>query len=74
MTTQVLAAPNKLSTTNIFHEALMLLSTRNGQGMSDEERETVSTAIIPLMLLSQYSDIPIGEGLEDLAKMVEEAK
>jgi hypothetical protein len=74
MTTQVLAAPNKPSTTNIFHEALMLLSTRNGQGMSDEERETVSTAIIPLMLLPQYSDIPIGEGLEDLDKMVEEAK
>jgi len=74
MATQVLAASNKLSTPNIFSEALMLLSTRNGQGMSDEEAETVAVAMIPLMLLPQYSDIPIGEGLEDLAKMVEESK
>jgi len=59
---------------NIFHEASVLLSTRNGQGMSDEERDTVAVAMIPLMLLPQYSDIPIDEGLEDLAKMVEEAK
>lgn len=74
MATQVLATPNKLSTPNIFSEALTLLSTRNGHGMSDEEAETVAVAMIPLMLLSQYSDIPIGEGLEELARIVEEAK
>jgi hypothetical protein len=60
--------------TNIFREATLLLATRNGQGMSDEERETVEVAMIPLMLLPKYSDMSIGEGLEDLAKMLEEAK
>ena len=70
MVNQVLAAPTK----NIFREALMLLSTRNGQGMSEEEAETIALAMIPLMLLPEYSNTPISEGLEDLAKMVEEAK
>ena len=74
MATQVLAALNKPATTNIFREALMLLSTRNGEGMSDEERELLATALIPLMLLPQYQDIPIGEGLENLARMIEEAE
>ena len=72
MSIKVPTASNK--TANIFHEALMLLSTRNGQGMSNKEAKTVAVAMIPLMLLPQYSDIPISEGLEDLAKMVEEAK
>lgn len=58
--------------TNIFREALVLLSTRNGQGMSDEESETVALAMIPLMVLPEYSEVPIGEGLEDLAKILEE--
>jgi hypothetical protein len=74
MATQLLAAPNKTSTTNIFREALLLLSTKNGEDMSEEETETVSTAIIPLMLLPEYFNIPIPDGLEDLARMVEETK
>lgn len=68
------SASNKLSTTNIFREALTLIHTKNGHDMTEEQRETVSTAMLPLMLLSQYSDIPIGEGLEDLARMFEEAR
>ncbi|GAI07466.1 unnamed protein product, partial [marine sediment metagenome] len=31
-------------------------------------------AIIPLMLLPAYNDIPIGQGLEELAKIVGEVK
>jgi hypothetical protein len=66
--------PEMKSEINIFREALMLLNTRNGQGMSDEERELMATALIPLMLLPQYSNIPIHDGLEDLTKMLEEAR
>ena len=60
--------------TNIFHEASVLLLTKNGRDMSEEATETVAAAMLPLMLLHQYSDIPIDEGLEDLAKMIKEAK
>lgn len=58
----------------IFREALVLLSTKNGRQMSQDEAETVATAILPLMVLPEYSHIPIGEGLEDLAKTLEEAR
>jgi hypothetical protein len=59
---------------NIFQEASTLLRTKNGRDMSEEEAETLATAMIPLMLLPQYSDLPIVEGLEELGRMLEEAK
>jgi len=60
-------------TKNIFRKALIILS-RKSQGMTDEEREIVNTALIPLMIVPQYSDKPICKGLKNLAKMTEETK
>jgi len=65
---------NHLSETNIFREALTILNTKNGHDMSEEETEKLTTAIIPLMLLPQYSHISITKGLEELANMIEERK
>lgn len=57
--------------TNIFREALTILSTHNGQAMSDDERDLVATALIPIMMSAKYSNVPIYEGLENLARMLE---
>ena len=60
--------------TNIFQKALTIMSTKNGQDMSDDEREIIDTALLPLMVSPGYFDIPIYEGLEDLARMLEGGK
>jgi len=60
--------------TNIFREALTIMSTKNGQDMSDDEREIIDTALLPLMVSPGYSNVPIYEGLEDLARMLEGGK
>lgn len=63
---------------NIFREAKQLLDKKdNGSELTEEERDLVATAIIPLMVESNGifpRDITIEEGLEELAKMVEEAQ
>lgn len=60
--------------TNIFQKALTIMSTKKGQDMSDDEREIIATALLPLMVSPGYSDIPIYEGLENLARMLEGGK
>ena len=59
---------------NIFREAKQLLDTKPGSEMTDEERQLINAAIIPLMQLRQYSDIPIGQGLEELADIIDGKK
>ena len=59
---------------NIFREAHRLLATKSGREMSDDERGLVTTASIPLNLLPEFSDMTIAEGLDALAKLVEEAR
>lgn len=59
---------------NIFREAKQLLESKNGRDMSEEERELVNIALIPLLLLPEYNDVPIARGLEDLAQILEEAQ
>ena len=59
---------------NIFHQAHELLKTKNGQKLTEEEGKLLSTALIPLLALPQYNDVPISKGLEELAELVEEAK
>lgn len=59
--------------TNIFREA-QLLRGKHLLEMSREEQETVSAAEIPLTILARYNDMTTEEGLEDLARMVEENK
>lgn len=60
--------------TNIFQKALTIMSTKNGQDISDDEREIIYTALLPLMMSPKYSDIPIYEGLGNLARMLEGGK
>lgn len=63
---------------NIFREAKQLLDKKdNGTELTEEEAQLISTAIIPLMVKTNgifHEGITIGEGLDDLAKMVEESK
>ena len=59
---------------NIFKEAKQLLETKESWEMTEEELNLIGTALIPLMLVRAYSDIPIDEGLEDLSGIIEEAK
>ena len=56
--------------TNLFRQAKQFLDRKDS--LTDEEQGLVNTAIIPLMLLPEYNDIPISQGLEELAKIVEE--
>jgi len=42
--------------------------------MNEEELEIVKIATMPILLLRQFSEIPIDDGLEELAKMVDEAQ
>lgn len=59
---------------NIFSQALEILDTNPGDELTQEEQVLMSTATIPLLILARYNDIPIGEGLEELADILEEAK
>lgn len=56
---------------NIFRQAKQILDNKGDQGMSDEEWKLLSTATMPLLIAPQFNNTPIGEGLEELAKMVE---
>jgi len=59
---------------NLFGQAKQLLDKKdNGAELTKEELRLVNTAIIPLMVKTYGvfpEDITIGEGLEELAKMV----
>ncbi len=57
---------------NIFRQALKILDNENGD-MAGEE-EIMSAAMIPLIILPQFNDMSLREGLEELAKIVEEAQ
>jgi len=57
---------------NLFRQAKELLDKKDaGAELTEEELQLINTAIIPLMIIPE--DITIGEGLERLAKMMEEA-
>ena len=56
---------------NLFRQAKQLLDRKSGPQMTEEEAKVIQTAIIPLLLIPAFGDITIGEGLEELAKMVE---
>ena len=57
---------------NIFRQALKILG-KNGE-RTEEEKELVTAATIPLDMLPQFNDMTTPEGLEELAKIVEEAE
>lgn len=64
--------------TNLFREAKQLLDTRDGD-LTEEERQLVNTAeafainLLP-KLEPEYDELPVREGLEELAKIVEGAR
>jgi len=57
---------------NLFSEALDLIDSKSQFDMTEEEKATVGAAMIPLMVLPRYKDTPIGEGLKELSKIIEE--
>lgn len=61
---------------NIFRQAKQLLDKKDiGLGLTEEERELVAAAMIPFNIRDcpLPDNITIAEGLEELAKIVEEA-
>jgi len=66
----------KTKTMNLFREAKQLLDKKDAGGeLTDDELRLIHTAIIPLNLNTGGffpEDITLGEGLEELAKIVEE--
>ncbi len=59
---------------NIFRQAKQLRQEKPVLEMNEEELEIVKIATMPILLLRQFSEIPIDDGLEELAKMVDEAQ
>lgn len=59
---------------NIFREAKQLLRDKPILEMNGEEVLTVKAAMIPLDILPQFNDKTVDEGLEELAKIFDEAK
>jgi len=59
---------------NIFKEAKQLLNEKPVLEMTAEELEVVKIATMPLLLLRQFSDRSIDDGLEGLAKRADEAQ
>ena len=59
---------------NIFREAKQLLRDKPVLEMDEEELEVVNVATMPLLLLRQFNDLTIDQGLEELANMGEEAQ
>lgn len=58
---------------NIFREALRILDKKNAGGeLTAEEQLTDNAADIPLTLLRIFNDTNTPDGLEELAKIVEE--
>ena len=60
--------------TNIFRQAKQLRQEKPVLEMNEEELEIVKIATMPILLLRQFSEIPIDDGLEELAKIVDEAQ
>ncbi|MBA7498906.1 hypothetical protein ES704_01645 [subsurface metagenome] len=58
---------------NIFRQAKQLLDNKGDQEMSEEEKKLLSAATIPLVILPRFNDTLTGEGLEELAKLIEES-
>jgi len=62
-------------TENIFRQAKQLLDKKDSGGeLTEEELRLIATAIIPLMVKTDGvfpEDITIGEGLHELAKILE---
>ena len=58
---------------NIFRQAKQLLNQKPVLEMTTEELGIVNTATMPLLLLREFSDRSIDEGLEELSKIVDEA-
>jgi len=56
---------------NIFRQAKQLLNDKPVLEMNEEELKVVNTATMPLLLLRQFSNLSIDDGLEELAKMVD---
>jgi len=59
---------------NLFRQAKQLLNDKPVLEMNEEELAIVNTATMPLLLLRYFSDRSINDGLEELAKMVEEER
>lgn len=60
---------------NLFRQAKQLLDKKdNGAELTEEERELLNTALIPLTLRDcpLPDDISIGEALDELARIVDE--
>ena len=59
---------------NIYRQAKELLDRKHDNKLTEEEYQLINTAIIPLMITNVLGkDITLREGLEELAKIVEEA-
>ena len=60
---------------NLFRQALEVLNAKNGE-RTEEERELLAAAMIPLNVRDCPfpDDMTVGECLEKLAKIVEEAR
>lgn len=63
--------------TNIFRQARTLLQRKDaGEELTEEERQVIRTALIPFTVYTGDffpEEITIAEGLEGLARLVEEA-
>lgn len=55
---------------NIFRQALEILDKDGTR--TEEEEELLAAATIPLDILPEFNDMTTGEGLEELAKIVED--
>jgi len=61
-----------LNIMNIFREAKQLLETKVQSEMTEEELTTVKAALIPLTILPCFNDVTTSQGLEALARLIEE--
>lgn len=61
---------------NIFRQAEELLDNSNGRQLTDQEWEVLGAAMIPLNhpVCPFPDDMPIGDCLEELAKMLDGGK
>ncbi len=60
---------------NIFRQAVELLKAKDkGAQLTEEERKLLGAATIPLVILPRFNDTPTSEGLEQLAKIIEEER
>ena len=64
---------DRVTDNNVFRQAKQLLNEKSVLEMNEEELQIVNAATIPLLLLRHFSDLSIDDGLEELAKMVDEA-